>query len=276
MSARVHQETPAEGRSPYDLITAAADYPAWEGPPARTVLICSHPRSGSTLLGEAIYYTGGLGCPLEYLHRGFRPAIAARWNAPTLPDYVRALYRFRTDPSGVLSSKLFWRDLDETALELGEGTTVSQALNRLFPQPTFVYLRRRDRVRQAVSAFAARVTGTFRALDEASSGGTGEVAYEYEGILRELAAADASHASWRQFFTERRIVPLCVDYEDLVNDYSGTVERVVSSLSNSGERHQPVRPPRPRLRRQADATSEGLIGRFLRDHARATSRTPGA
>ena len=268
--------TPVEGRSPYDLVTGPADYPAREGPPVRTVLICSHPRSGSTLLGEAIYWAGGLGCPLEYLHRGFRPALAARWNASALPDYVRALYRFRTDPSGVLSSKLFWRDLDETALELGEGTTASQALDAIFPQPTFVYLRRRDRVRQAVSAFAARSTGTFRALDEASCGGGREVAYDYEGILRELAAADASHACWRQFFTERRIVPLRVDYEDLVNDYSGTVERVVSCLSNSGEQRPPVRLPQPRLRRQADATSEGLIGRFLRDHAMAASRTAGA
>lgn len=276
MSARIPQETLAEGRSPYDLVTASADYPAWDGPPARTVLICSHPRSGSTLLGEAIYRAGGLGCPLEYLHRGFRPAIAARWNAPTLPDYVRALYRFRTDPRGVLSSKIFWRDLDETALELGEGTTASQALDALFPRPAFVYLRRRDRVRQAVSAFAARATGKFRALDEVSSGGAREIAYEYEGILRELAAADASHACWRQFFTERRIVPLRVDYEDLVNEYSGTVAMVVSSLSNSGDRQPPLRPPPPRLRRQANATSEGLIARFLRDHARAASRTPGA
>ncbi len=50
----------------YDLVRAEADYPEWQGPPRRTLLICTQPRSGSTLLGEALWFAGGLGCPLEY------------------------------------------------------------------------------------------------------------------------------------------------------------------------------------------------------------------
>ena len=60
---------PPPSASPYDLTLAGADCPRWDGPPRRSILICSHPRSGSTLLGEAIRFAGGLGCPLEYLHR---------------------------------------------------------------------------------------------------------------------------------------------------------------------------------------------------------------
>ena len=56
----------ASSVAPYDLASAAHDYPIWEGLPRRTVLLCTHPRSGSTLLGEALYFAGGLGCPLEY------------------------------------------------------------------------------------------------------------------------------------------------------------------------------------------------------------------
>ena len=101
----------------YDLSLSANDFAPWEGSPARSIVICSHPRSGSTLLGEAIHFAGGLGCPLEYLHRGFRPTLAARWQAPDLDTYVAAMHRWRTDPSGTVATKLFWQDVEEIAHE---------------------------------------------------------------------------------------------------------------------------------------------------------------
>src|ERR1700761_2030228 len=107
--------------TPYDLATAEHDYPARDGAPLRTILICTHPRSGSTLLGEALYFAGGLGCPLEYFHAGFRPALARRWKCSDLSDYGAAVHRWRTDASGTLSVKLFWRDVADLARELQPG-----------------------------------------------------------------------------------------------------------------------------------------------------------
>src|SRR5262249_21361779 len=154
------------------LATALADYPVRERPPDRSLVICSHPRSGSTLLGEAVHAAGGLGCPLEDLHRGLRPQFARRWDAVDLAAHVRALHRFRTDVSGVLSIKLFWRDVEDVGEEMTSsgaapvqrrvGVLSGQDLRGIFdrlqtivPDPTFVYLTRRDRVRLAVSAFMA-------------------------------------------------------------------------------------------------------------------------
>src|SRR5262249_52136688 len=144
----------------------------------RTLVICSNPRSGSTLLGEAIYAAGDLGCPLEYLHCGFRPEFARRWQAHDLDTYVRAMHRLRTDSTGVLSIKLFWRDIEEVVQETAgqdapilrrdvmpdaeQFRAIFDRLRPILPNPTFVYLTRRDRVRQAVSAFVAIQTGVFR------------------------------------------------------------------------------------------------------------------
>src|SRR5262249_3954211 len=87
----VTEPAPDARRPSYDLATERGDYPDRDGPPNRTLLVCCHPRSGSTLLGEAIFTAGGLGCPLEYLHRGFRPAFAARWKTPDLDAFIGAL-----------------------------------------------------------------------------------------------------------------------------------------------------------------------------------------
>jgi LPS sulfotransferase NodH len=254
---------------PYDLATERADYPARDGPPERTLVICSHPRSGSTLLGEAIYAAGELGCPLEYLHRGFRPHFAQRWQANDLGAFVRALHRFRTDSTGVMSIKLFWRDVedvaDETAPDVSpdDFSEIFARLQPILPNPTFVYLTRRDRVRQAVSAFVAGETTVFRSISSGEPRASRPVAYDYGGILRQLAAADYANARWRAFFSALRIDALQVDYEDLASNFVPTVAVLLDRLGHAG------RPAAPRLRRQATAQSEELVLRFLRDHEAA-------
>ena len=60
-------------RKQYDLSNSDHDYPAWEGPPRRTIVICTHPRSGSTLLGEALFFAGNMGCPPRILSSRFSP-----------------------------------------------------------------------------------------------------------------------------------------------------------------------------------------------------------
>jgi LPS sulfotransferase NodH len=256
-------------REPYDLATERADYPARNGPPNRSIVICSHPRSGSTLLGEAIHAAGGLGCPLEYLHRGFRPSFARRWNAGDLPSYVRALHRFRTDPSGVLSIKIFWRDIEEVAAEAGFGEPSRlELLQTILPNPTFVYLTRQDRVRQAVSAYVAAETSVFRSFSPGDNDArTRSVEYQYDAILRQLAAADYGNARWREFFAANGIEPYRIEFESLASACQPTVGALLRYLGHSGA------PPPPRLLRQATALSETFVRRFLHDHDAAAVAT---
>ena len=94
-------------RRVYDLCTDVADYPVRTAPPRRSILVCTSMRSGSTLLGEAMYFAGGLGCPLEYYHAGFRPSFEERWDVHEIGAYTAALHRWRTDESGTFAIKLF-------------------------------------------------------------------------------------------------------------------------------------------------------------------------
>ncbi len=261
-------------RLPYDLATAAHDYAAWSGAPRQTVIVATHPRSGSTLLGEALYAAGGLGCPLEYLHTGFRPSFVARWQAPDLATFIAALHRHRTAPTGVLGIKLFWRDVRETLQEArggvasgesgdaddGEAVAALRLLSELLPNPTFVHLVRRDRVRAAVSAYVAEETRVFRALDAETLARTrAHVPYDYARILGRLAAIDRADARWRAFFAANRITPIGVDYESLTTRYDTTVRALLARLGSDAPA------PAPRLSRQSADVSERLVLQFLRD-----------
>jgi LPS sulfotransferase NodH len=265
---------------PYDLALGESDYPSWQGSPARSLIVCSHPRSGSTLLGEAIHFAGGLGCPLEYLHGGFRPTIAARWGAPDLDSYVAAMHRWRTDPSGMFSIKLFWRDVEEVAYARAPGRfprPLSAApedigaetyrgyhaiLADIAPAPVHISLGRRDVVRQAVSAWIASQTGLWRAIPgvgrrEAKA----EALYDYDRILGLVAFARDSADHWIGYFTANGIDPYRVSYEDLVRDYAGTVGALLAMLG------KPDAAPPQRMQRQSDRAGEAMVLRFLRDYA---------
>ncbi|HEY1749634.1 MAG TPA: Stf0 family sulfotransferase [Caulobacteraceae bacterium] len=264
----------------YDLVTAAGDYPPWDGPPRRTVVICSHMRSGSTLLGEALREAGGVGTALEYFHRGFRPTLQARWGAASLDDYVRAVHRHRTDPSGVLGVKLFWMDLEDLAHErdpegqppegqrLATSTSADDyrrifALVRdIFPNPTFVHLRRQDRVRQAVSHLTAIRTGLWRSIDGDEREASGPADYDYERIGRIIAAARRAHAHWAGLFAALGVQPYAITYEQLARDYQGTLGGLLRFLGAASGEAPPLR-----TRPQADAASEAMAIRFVKEDA---------
>jgi LPS sulfotransferase NodH len=127
-----------------------------------------------------------------------------------------------------------------------------------------VHLVRRDRVRAAVSAYVAVRTGVFRALDaDALTRTRADVPYDYDGILRCLAALDRAQAQWLRFFEAHRIEPIRLAYETLTARFDETMRDLFERLG-----HRPPALPRPRLTRQAADVSEGLVRQFLRDDAR--------
>jgi len=268
----------------YDLSLPSADYPAWHGQPRRTIAICTQQRCGSTLLGEAIYFAGGLGCPLEYCHGLFKTDFQARWNSPDFPTYVAALHRHRTDTTGVFSIKLFWRDWAEIGgnatsneLECLSGTTAARTppeiyrrlfahLSPLLPNFTPVLLTRRDTIRQAVSLLIASRSGKWRRFSDRSIGaGAREVIYSFDEVFRYVVRMRENNVHWLNFFFANGLSCHQIFYEDLAQDYDITVRDLFNKL---GRPDAPIAPPR--LRKQSDARSEEFVQCFLADfHQRA-------
>jgi LPS sulfotransferase NodH len=260
----------------YDLATARHDYPRWEGPPRRSIVICTHPRSGSTLLGEAMTFAGGMGCPLEYFHAGFRPTLTTEWQAEPIADYAREAHARRTDPGGTFAVKLFWRDVVELANELdpvsfpdhsfpAPGETpaetyraLARLLAPLIPAPAFVHLERRDRIRQAVSGLAATDTGLWRSIPGVGlAEPKAEPLFDYDRIDRMIGYSDFCHGHWRNFFAALGEVPHALTYEELAEDYTGTLAALFAHLGSDAEA------PQPRMRRQADSRNEAFVLRYL-------------
>jgi LPS sulfotransferase NodH len=275
MTSSLHADT---GRKRYDLASAEHDYAPWVGPPRRKILLCSQPRSGSTLVGEALYFASGLGCPLEYYHIGFRPDFEARWRTPDPTAYAMEVQRRRTDPGGTFSAKLFWRDVeamvgerDPALLAQIKGVAptdtspatyqaIAGLLDDLVGGAEFIHLYRRDRVRLAVSSLKAIQTGVWRTIpgvDERAP--LQEAQYDFDRIAGFIANADYCHGHWRNFLASMGKQPWTLTYEDIARDYSGTIGALLRHLGCEAGA------PPVRMHRQSDARSEALALRFLRE-----------
>ncbi|HEX9994558.1 MAG TPA: Stf0 family sulfotransferase [Acidimicrobiales bacterium] len=253
----------------YDLASAAFDLPDGdaEGGVRRSYLLCAMPRSGSSLLSEALAALGCLGTPIEYFDRtGAYAWLTERWGCPDLRAYVDLLHRRRRSAGGVFGAKVHWFQVRELAA--GLGVDEPAAIRAVFPRCRFVYLHRRDRDRQAVSWAVARQTGWWSDGAGVYTGARPVPSYRFELVEECRRDLEAGEAAWRALFAAAGARPLEVAYEDLVASLGPSVAEVAAFL---GERVDPAAVPPPRLRRQADGLSEEMVERYRADRRARTT-----
>lgn len=266
----------------------------------RSYVVCATPRSGSTLLCELLKSTGVAGRPEEYfeacLETGLPPhpgdyleglprtgaGIRDDDTPPRAPSYSSLLglrsyrehlertLRLGTTENGVFSVKLMWRhlpDLQALAAQLPEyaGLELHPLLTKLLADPHYVWMTRRDKVRQAVSMWRALQTRTWRLEHPREGDETASLRYSFEGVdhlVRSLAAEDRA---WGDHFEAHAIPALTIRYEDdLEQDRAGTVEGVLAHIGVEAPDEWRAAEP---MHRQADALNEDWVEAYRHDIA---------
>jgi trehalose 2-sulfotransferase len=118
-----------------------------------------------------------------------------------------------------------------------------------FPQPRFVWLRRRDRVAQAVSFARAVQTGHWHHWDPPPRAAPTFRYDEVDALLREL---DELEGAWAGWFEQQRVEPLELTYEELVSKPETDTLRVLDFLSLELPAGAAIRPLTPARRDRAN------------------------
>lgn len=238
--------------------------------PARSLLVCATPRSGSSLLCGLLKSTGVAGRAEEYFWRGDEAFWANRWMLPgpvesAWPDYLRAALTAGTTPNGVFAAKVMWGYLGDllarlATLPANSGLEDGQLLRRSFPGLRLVFIRRADTAAQAVSFALAQLTGVWYREQGAQPGpGPG---YDYERIDGFARLVEQHNAAWQQWFGDHGIEPCTVWYEDLAADPAGVTRRV---LEYAGIDLSAAHPVTAQTARQGTALNSGWIARYQAD-----------
>jgi LPS sulfotransferase NodH len=233
---------------------------------------------------EACLATGLPAHPGDYLD-GLPPTgtgIRADMTPPPAPEYssliglenyrehLERTFRLGTSRNGVFAAKLMWRhlpDLQALASQLPEyaGLELHDLLTKLLKDPRYVWVTRRDKVRQAVSLWRALQTRTWRLEHPREEPATANLRYSFEGLEHLVRSLTAEDRAWGEHFDAHAIPVITVVYEDdLEGDQTGTVTAVLRHVGIGG----PVgwRAPVP-MYRQADELNEEWVAAYHRDAA---------
>jgi trehalose 2-sulfotransferase len=231
--------------------------------PSRSVVICSLPRTGSSLLGHRLYATGATGWPGEWFWREDVDRNWKAWGILSWREYVDRVLEAGTGPNGVFCTKLMWGYLHDALFELRRLSRMYDeddlaVLRSFFPEPSFVWIRREDVVAQAVSWAKAAQTGQWASFQPVLA----EPAFDFDQIDGLYNLARVRNAAWERWFATHGVEPLRVVYEGLAADPVGVVEDVVARL---GLERSPVEGRAPmELARQTDDVNLDWAARYKR------------
>ena len=132
-----------------------------------------------------------------------------------------------------------------------------------------MWIRRADTTRQAVSLWKALQTQQWRQDSDDDVGGKG-LRFSFAAVNHLKLRIDEHNEAWQDFFDACDEEPLKVVYEDLAEDYEGTVLRLLEGIGVPLPRNFAVE--QPRMKRQADELSEEWVRLY---DERATARAEG-
>ena len=247
--------------------------------PGRTYVVASTPRTGSTLLCRLLWDLGCAGAPKEYLNpmqmrdwevrlgesrlwslccsllRG--PAVGLlgqrHWTREELGRYIDRVRQRRTSVDGLFGIKIHRHHFEKF---LAEDKTLLE--ESLAPRQ-WIFLRREDRVAQAVSWSRALQSGRWAAHQKFAL----PVVYRRRQIRQLVERIDREEAAWNGYFRAERIEPLRLRYEDLVADRASVLRTVLEFLEVPDAAGIPL--PEPDLEQQSDGLNRAWIERYRQE-----------
>lgn len=224
------------------------DFPVYQGAP-NGLLIASTPRSGSHLLGQALWTTGHFGDPLEFIHSQHFPAWASRFKTGQDDNAtIQAILRHRTSPNGVFTLKAHY---PQTLKFGGPNLVVDRfGLNKA------ILITRFDKLAQAISLTIAKQTDCWISFDSPKK----EPYYDQRQINASLIEILHGEMKWMEFF-KSTILPYKII---LMEEILGNPTAVINEIA----RHASVKLPdeyhaRFATSKQSNEVSQDWYDRYL-------------
>jgi trehalose 2-sulfotransferase len=162
--------------------------------------------------------------------------------------------------------RVYWQNAIKFLREstnLGE-CSEHELLNQCFPNLQYIWITRRDKVRQAIS-WMKFLQGTAWYWEDEKPQEIENLEFKPD-MIREFILQTASHeTAWQEYFRKNQIQPYIVVYEDFVVEYETKTKEILEHLGIPhpeeilfGERH---------LKQQADQLTEEWVQKYLEMYA---------
>lgn len=242
-------------------------------------IICSTPRTGSTLLCDLLAATHVAGAPDSFFMRDVDPVWANLWGLPAGDDRgdadfaaatLKAAIAAGSGQTGLFGLRLMRDDLGDLCTLIDAafpGHPSDRArLEAAFGRVLYIHLSRQDHLGQAVSMVKAEQTGLWHRAPDGTElerlAPPREPEYDFRRIADKVARLERSDAAWRTWFHEQGLDPLPIRYEALSTDPAAAVLRICAALDVPAPAPEHLIPGVARL---ADAVNEDWMDRYRHD-----------
>lgn len=231
-------------------------------------IICTAPRSGSTMLCRMLAATGVAGDPQSYFHRpdpaSWARGLALPEDAP-LDDILNAVRATAT--GGRFGIRLQQHSFAYLMQALAAcGTSDPARISAAFGPVRYIWLRRRDKLAQAISCLRAEQSGLWHQNADGSDHErltpTGSGGYDAEAIAAQIKAFEQADRSWLGWFADHNITPWSLTYEDLSDNPHTALRMILIHLGADQTIADRVAVP---TRKLADHTSATWAARYRRE-----------
>ena len=210
-------------------------------------IICTSPRSGSTLLCQLMTNTNVAGVPNSYFHK---PSLA-NWmevhgiapnslgnRSETLEAVLKKAHKTGTAETGMFGLRLQGGSLnyflDQLKLLHPEQNSDVERLNTTFGETAFIFLSRKNKLEQAISCVKAMQTGLWHTAENGTEferlAPPQPPYFDAKAIRQHIAEFEEDDQRWEHWFTKESIQPLRLSYEDLAKDSVATLNTVLKAL----------------------------------------------
>ena len=236
----------------------------------KTLLIAFTMRCGSSFLCEHLR-ANGIGDPVEYLQYPFGVANRQFYDdlGVDYGDFTGFLDALIENKSvnDIFSVKIAWDHKNAFLDAIKKIDSSIDSLEDFFPGARWLFLRRHDKVAQAISLWKAQKTGVWVAKNS-SMPVKEKPEYKFFEILDSLMHILVEDLFWERYFYERKIDPLTLYYEDYEQNVKNAVLMVARYLGVSEQ----LRLSEPNdiasvdaIVKQRDSYSEEIYRRFKSD-----------
>ena len=236
--------------------------------PTKGYFICSSARSGTNMFGYSMQAMG-YGMPREGFNMILNRKHGWGYEKSDLISYIRDMYSRQTDSKNdIFGLKIFWQQLKFYSRECDQIAVINESLlsdfeklHLFFPYVRFIYLRRRNKLRQAISLARTDQDGLYLLFDDNEASRKKKAYYDSDQISRFLILLTSQDQLWQSFFEGNEIKPHMIWYEDLVDDYIAVMSQAVNYLDLPS-----MNMKKPPSKKQADNISDEWYDRFLNEN----------
>jgi LPS sulfotransferase NodH len=221
-------------------------------------ILCTTPRSGSTLLCGLLRDTGCAGDPQSYFHQ---PSLANWCGGLKLPlgSSISKIFtearRVGSGNSDLFGLRMQRHSFDFWMAQLAKlhpsQTSDLGRIEAAFGRTAFIHLTRTDKIAQAVSLVRATQSGLWHRNADGSElerlSTPQNLRYDHAAIGQQLDELTVFEDQWKTWFRHAGITPLTISYEALAADPTATLNDVFIHLRLDQTRVQNAAPPTAKL-----------------------------